>query len=62
MPSDPRVSITFLSAPRGRDWLDGMVTAKVRRSDVIRAALQVAAKHQPEVEEAIRAIEESRRF
>jgi hypothetical protein len=58
MASEPRIMLSFRVAESGRDWLDDIVVEMphedVDRSDVIRAALILARRHQPELIETIR--------
>jgi hypothetical protein len=50
MPSDPRIAITFRLGLVGKDWIDYLAhTHRVDRSEVIRAALAVAKKHESEL-------------
>jgi len=56
---ETRVPITFLTRPSARDWLDSVAAHhRLRRSDVIRAALAVARKHDTELVEALTAIKD----
>lgn len=54
--------INFRIGPKGAEWLDTLAVAesveankRISRSDVIRAALVVARKHEPEVKKLLRA-------
>jgi hypothetical protein len=48
--ADPRVHVSFRIAGKGWDWLTQLALDHgVPRSSVIRAALAVARKHEPEV-------------
>lgn len=58
MPGDPRVSVTFRMAEKGRDKVDDLLTHPgmdgADRSTVLRAALVVAFRHKAELIETIK--------
>lgn len=55
MPSDPRVHVTVRLGTKGFDWLGELADSlDVDRSAVIRAALAVAKRHEPELKLAIK--------
>lgn len=52
----PRANVTFRLSTTAIDWLDTLRTATVTRTDVVKACLAVAKRHETEVKAAIEAM------
>lgn len=57
-----RRPLSFALSENGVQWLDSMRSAKVNRTDVLRACLAVARKHGAEVGDILARLEDSRKF